>query len=163
MPKTLALVASGLLAACALPLQAAGTVEVNYVEPEKFTDIGFGTVDRERVLSDMSAVLKALGTRLPDGQTLKLEVTNINLAGELRPGAGRDLRIVSGRTDWPEVTLRYTLRAGNDTLKSGEAKIYDLAYFERANFIDRVGTNLPFERQMLRKWFAATFGPTPQP
>ncbi|MBL8305367.1 MAG: DUF3016 domain-containing protein [Rubrivivax sp.] len=163
MPKTLALVASGLLAVCALPLQAAGTVEVSYIEPEKFTDIGFGTVDRERVLSDMSEVLKALGAQLPDGQTLKLEITNINLAGELRPGAGRDLRIITGRTDWPEVSLRYTLRAGNNTLKSGEAKVYDLAYFERVNFINRVGTNLPFERHMLRKWFAATFLPESQP
>lgn len=163
MSKTLALLASGLLAVCSLPLQAAGTVEVSYVEPEKFRDIGFGTVDRERVLSDMTAVLKALGAKLPDGQTLKLEVTDIDLAGELRPAGGRDLRLVTGRTDWPEIQLRYTLRAGNDTLKSGEAKIYDLAYFERATFVDRIGTNLPFERQMLRKWFAATILSAPQP
>ena len=163
MSKTLALFASGLLAATVLPLHAAGTVEVSYVEPEKFSDIGFGTVDRERVLGEMTSLLKALGAKLPDGQTLKLEITNINLAGELKPAAGRELRIVTGRTDWPEVSLRYTLRAGNDTLKSGEAKVYDLAYFERVNFVDRVGTNLPFERQMMRKWFAETFLPAPQP
>lgn len=156
MRNTLALLSFGLLAA-ASPLHAVGTVEVTYVEPEKFMDIGFGSVDRQSVLSDMTAVLKQLGEKLPDGQTLKLEVTNINLAGELRPGAGRELRVMTGRADWPEINLRYTLQAGSQTIKSGEAKIYDIGYQTNATFVDRIGTNLPYERHMLRKWFAANF------
>ena len=157
MRKTLALMSFGLLAATALPLHAAGTVEITYVEPEKFSDIGFGTVDRDITLRQMTAVLQEFATKLPDGQTLKLEVTNINLAGEMRPGHGREVRVLRGMADWPEVNLRYALVAGGSTLKSGEAKIYDLAYQQGASSINSVGTNLPYERRMLREWFAKTF------
>jgi hypothetical protein len=59
--------------------------------------------------------------------------------------------------DWPEINLRYTLQAGGSTLKSGEAKIYDIAYQTNLPFVDQVGTNLPYERHMLRKWFTKTF------
>lgn len=162
MRKILTLLSFSLLAA-APSLHAAGRVEVTYVEPEKFMDIGFGSVDRKIALDEMTAILTRLGEKLPDGQTLKLEVTHINLAGEVRPGAGRDIRVMTGTADWPEVALRYTLQAGGQTLKGGEAKVYDIAYLTNATFVDRVGTNLPYERHMLRKWFAATFGNAPQP
>jgi hypothetical protein len=161
MHKSLLSVSVSLVFAYALPAHAAGKVEVSYVEPEKFTDVGFGSVERERTLRDMSAVLEALGDKLPDGQTLKLTVTNINLAGEWRPHRGQDLRVMNGRTDWPEVNLRYTLQAGDATLKSGEAKIYDMAYQLNAGFVNRIGTNLPYERHMLRKWFTETIAPAP--
>ncbi len=161
MDKSLIIVSIAALLAGTLPAHAAGKVEVSYVEPEKFTDVGFGTVDREHTLRDMTAVLEAFAARLPDGQTLRFEVTNINLAGELRPHRGNDVRVLTGTTDWPEVKLRYTLQAGGATLKSGEARIYDIAYQLNSDFINKVGTNLPYERHMLRKWFTETFVPAP--
>lgn len=136
---------------------AAGKVEVSYIEPDKFTDIGWGSVDREAVLRQMTVVLEEFAARLPDGQTLKLEVTNIDLAGEQRPGFGKEVRVLRGMADWPQVKLRYTLLAGNDTVKSGEANIYDLGY--QYGPVNKVGTNLPYERRMLRKWFAETIAP----
>ena len=157
MRKTLALVSFGLLAAAAMPLHAAGTVEVTYVEPEKFSDIGFGTVDRDITLRQVTALLQEFATKLPDGQTLKLEITNINLAGEIRHGHGRDVRVLRGMADWPEVSLRYTLQEGSRTIKSGDAKIYDMAYQQSSTSLNTVGTNLPYERRMLREWFAKTF------
>ena len=157
MRKTLALLSFGLLAASATTLHAAGTVEVTYVEPDKFTDIGFGSVDRERVLRQMTLVLEEFAAKLPDGQTLKFEVTNIDLAGEQRPGRSQDIRVLRGMADWPQVKLRYTLTAGNSTLKSGEANIYDMGY--QYGTVDAVGTNLPYERRMLRKWFNDNIAP----
>ncbi len=155
-PLTLAALMTSAFAA-----HAAGTVEVRYVEPEKFTDVGFGTLERGRTLSDMTTVLQSLGAKLPDGQTLTLEVTDINLAGELRPTRNGDVRVLRGTTDWPEVSLRYTLQAGTNTLKSGEARVKDIAYLKNANSVDKIGTNLPHERHMLRKWFAETFTTAP--
>jgi hypothetical protein len=136
---------------------AAGKVEVSYVEPDKFADLGWGTMDRERALQQMTRVLEEFAARLPDGQTLKFEVTDIDLAGEQRPGRAQDLRVLRGMADWPVVSFRYTLLAGNSTVKSGEAKVYDMAY--QHGTIDSVGTNLPYERRMLRKWFAENIGP----
>jgi hypothetical protein len=149
--------ALALTALLAGPAHAAGKVEVSYVEPDKFADIGWGSVDRERVLRQMTLVLEEFAARLPDGQTLKLEVTDIDLAGEQRPSRGQDIRVLRGMADWPQVKMRYTLRAGDTTLKSGEANIYDMGYLYGA--VDNVGTNLPHERRMLRKWFAETIAP----
>lgn len=159
MPKSFApaLFALPLLAALAGPAAAEGKVEVSYVEPERFADIGWGNVDRERVLRQMTSMLEELAARLPDGQTLKLEVTDIDLAGEQRPGRAQDVRVLRGMADWPQIKLRYTLLAGSATLQSGEANIYDMAY--QYGVVDSVGTNLPYERRMMRKWFAETIAP----
>ena len=127
MRKTLALMSFGLLAATALPLHAAGTVEITYVEPEKFSDIGFGTVDRDITLRQVTALLQEFATKLPDGQTLKLEITNINLAGEIRHGHGRDVRVLRGMADWPEVSLRYTLQEGSRRWGNMEVITWDYA------------------------------------
>ncbi len=147
------------LAAAALPAQAAGVVEVSYVKPENFADVGFGAYERERTLKDMTEMLQSFGKRLPDGRTLKLEVTDINLAGEIRHGRNGDIRVLRGRADWPEVALRYTLNEGATTLKSGEARIHDMTYLDHARRADVESSGpLGNERFMLRKWFDETFG-----
>lgn len=146
-----------LTAALAGPACAAGKVEVTYFEPDKFSDIGFGAFDRERTLRQMTMLLEAFATKLPDGQTLKIEVTDIDLAGEQRQGRAQNLRILRGMADWPRVKLRYTLLAGSGTVSSGEADVYDLGYQYSA--VNAIGTNLPYERRMLRKWFNQTIAP----
>lgn len=148
-----------LVVAAALPARAAGKVEVSYIQPENFADVGFGVYERERTLKDMTALLQELGRNLPEGQTLKLEVTNINLAGEIRHLRMGDLRVMRGMADWPEVTLRYTLSEGGTTLKTGEARIHDMAYLDHASRSAMEASGpLGNERYMLRKWFGETFG-----
>jgi len=158
--KLMYFVSSLLLTAATLaPLsaQAAGEVKVNFAAPEKFTDIGMGSVDRERVLRSLGEFLTSLGERgLPDGQTLELEVTNIDLAGETRFTPKGDLRVIRGRADWPQIELRYTLRAGEKVLKSGEAKISDVAYTSGRSTPD-LKTEFGYEKRMLRSWFTETF------
>jgi hypothetical protein len=148
---------AALAAFTAVQAQAAATVEVNYVEPEKFADIGFSAVDRERVLKSLAAFLKALGEqKLPDGQTLKIEIVNVDLAGESRFTRQGELRVLGRRADWPRVELRYELSAGNQTTKSGEAKIYDLAYLDSMPTA-LIDGDLGYEKRMLRRWFRETF------
>ncbi len=145
-------------AAATLPARAAATVEVNFVEPENFADIGFNTVDRERVLRDLGDFMKQMGEqRLADGQTLRINVTDINLAGELKFTPRGDLRVMKGRADWPEISLRYTLTAGTQTLKSGEVKVYDMAYLQSLRTSESESAQ-GHEKRMLRRWFDETFG-----
>jgi len=54
------------------PAHAAATVEVRYVEPNTYTDIGHSSWDRERALKALSAHLQKLGQALPDGRYLLL-------------------------------------------------------------------------------------------
>ncbi len=163
MRKTFSSLAS-LVAAAALPgglpALAAGTVEVKYLEPEKFIDIGQGSHERGQNLSSLNQTFQSLARDLPDGQTLKIEVLDVDLAGETRLGTTRDLRVVRGGADWPSMTLRYTLADGNRTLKTGEAQLSDMAYLFAYRPSGRDGP-LPFEQRMLQRWFSDTFTPTP--
>jgi Protein of unknown function (DUF3016) len=143
---------AGALAAQAVAAQAAGTIELKWVEPEKFADIGFSAVDREMALQALGEHINRLSRQLPDGQTLKIEVTDLNLAGEMHPDRARDLRVLRGRADWPTMELRYTLQADGRTLKSGQARLADMNYqFTARN--DPYG----YEKRMIDTWFRTEF------
>ena len=153
MPATrrLALSLTALCLACTALPALAGKVEVSWVEPDRFADAGRSVVDRERMMGALGDHLKRWARRLPDDQVLKIEVLDVNLAGEIEPFRGRDLRVMRGSVDWPLMKLRYTLQAKGDTLKSGEAEVADRHY----RVGDRV-SELGFGKRMLDKWFKTT-------
>lgn len=139
-----------------LATQAAGEVRVTWKEPEKFSDVGRGALDRERTLQSLGEHLQRLGERLPTGQTLDVEVTDVELAGELQP-FGRfldEVRVLRGRADWPRIRLRYTLSEGPRTLAQGTADLSDPNYLGR---LPRAGHDgaLRHEKQMLDDWVAS--------
>ena len=134
---------------------AAGKVEVSFVKPEQFSDAGRG-IDRERTLKSLADYMATLATRLPDGQTLQVEVTDVDLAGELRAGRAQELRVLRGRADWPHLDLNYTLLDGSRTVKSGQAKLADMNYQFGLRGPGLEQTDLPYEKRMLRQWFDQT-------
>ena len=146
----------GLLALCtaasAAPALAAGSAQVTYVKPEKFTDAGFGSFERERTLQSLTQHLQALGKSLPDGQTLRVEVLDVDLAGEVWPHGAHELRVLRGRADWPHLSLRYTLMDGSRTLKAGDAHLADMNYLFSPPRVQQYG-DLPYEKRMLDSWF----------
>ena len=143
--------------------QATGTAEVRFVEPEHYTDIGRTAGDRQRHLGLIERHVQALARRLPDGQHLRLEVLDVDLAGEERwVGSYPDLRVLRGRADWPRMQVRYTLSAGGQTLRSGEERLQDMAYLDRAADLPR-GEPLAYDLRLLDEWFAArVLGPAPR-
>ena len=149
-------------AAITLPAAAAGSVEIKYVEAENFADVGRNAIDRERTLKLMSEYLQTLGTRLPDGQTLRLEVTDLDLAGNVEPFGWRsssEVRVMRGRADWPHMNLRYTLLTNGRVLKSGESRLADINYLYSMRGSEQLRANdgLAYEKRMVRRWFDETF------
>ena len=139
--------------ACGGAARAAGTVEVKFVDPDQFSDAGRGSIDIERTVKAFTEHLQGLGKALPDGQTLRLSVTDIDLAGELRPTRhGSDVRVLRGRADWPRVNLRYELMDGGRTLKSGEARLSDISYQQVSLGLYR-NDAYAYEMRMLDRWF----------
>lgn len=137
-----------------LPAHAAGKVEVSYVQPDQFRDAGRAVIDRERTMGALTQHLQRLAKRLPDGQTLRLEVTDIDLAGEIQPSRRLiDLRVLRGGADWPRMSLRYTLLEGSRTLKSGEARLSDPAYLFSIRRAPVIDSDLVYEKRMLEAWF----------
>jgi hypothetical protein len=159
IPRVPALLAFAALAGVlhAPVAQAAGTVEVSYVEPEKFTDIGWGSFNRERTLDHLTTIFETLGRFLPDGQTLRVEVLDVDLAGEARLGTVNERRVLRGGIDWPQVKLRYTLLADNKVIKSAEEQLRDINYLSTLRGLTATSSNLPYEKRMIENWFKVQF------
>lgn len=156
--------ASLALLASVAPLLAgtvqAGTVDVSFVQPDRYTDAGQGA-DAEAARKTLDQHLQALGQAgLPAQQRLKIEILDIDLAGEIRPmpNLSRDLRVLKGRADWPRIHLRYALIDGDKTLSQGDETLSDMAYLVH-NPVGNRSEALPYERRMLSDWFRSHFGP----
>jgi len=153
-PNPKALAAAALLCAN-WPLHAAGLVEVNFVEPNRFTDAGYPASELEKTTNALTARFKSYEKLLADGQRLKIDVLDVDLAGTVAPGpTPRDRRVMIGRADWPTIRLRFVLSAGDKPLLQGEDTIDDMNYLATPV---RYGpdTVLPYEERMLDRWFAA--------
>ena len=151
-----------LCAALLAPLAAqAGSAEVQFVNPERYSDADTGR-DAERVRDALRETLQALAQkRLPDGQTLHVEVLDIDLAGRRLPFSrwGNDVRVVNGRADWPHLVLRFSLNQGEQVLASGQADLADMNYLDH----QRLGMGnqlLRYEQPMLQAWFDGTLAKT---
>lgn len=154
----LALLAGAAAAAMAGGPARAATVDVTFVEPDKYTDAGRG-IETERTTQALAEFFQAYGKRLPANQALKIEVTDVDLAGELRWGrAAHDIRVLRGRADWPRMDLRYTLTENGRVLKSGEARLADMGYLQHS-LGPRYRQALGYEQRMIDEWFTATFAP----
>jgi hypothetical protein len=154
--KTMAL--AGLLALAAGSASAA--VSVTWIHPENFHDLPFPTVDRNEMLDQISDHFKKLGENLPPGEDLRIEITDFDPAGRLIPSArlGRDLRVLSGRADWPRMDLNYAIERNGQVIKSGQSQLQDMNYQQTYNhYFD--SEPLRYEKQMIDDWFVKTIAP----
>ncbi len=154
-PLPIAIIA--LVALTALPALAAGSVEVSFKPGNGWADAGHPGVLSDRNQARIGQVLKSQAARLPDGQSLAITITDIDLAGTLRTvRGGQEMRIVNGRVDAPRIALHYVLRAGNKVLREADETVTDLNYF--GSLEPRYAREpLPYETQMLERWFAQRF------
>ena len=152
------IIALGLLAAGALA-QAAGVVEVSFKPVDQYADAGRGR-DGQHNLDVLGRHFKSLAAKLPDGQTLKIEVQELDLAGEMKPMRRADeLRVMRGGADWPSMTLQWSLNEGGRTLQSREERISDMNYLMHSRPGD--GDPLTYEKRMIDVWFDQRFAPKP--
>lgn len=145
--------------------QADSRINVQFVEPEKFTDLKdtwSGTTDsyREGVLAELRMFLRQRGeTALRDDLHLNIRVTDVDLAGDFEPGRARnldDVRIV--RSIYPvRITLRFQLSDSTGTvLAEGERKLTD---FGRISDPFPTSDLLRYEKDVLRQWLQKEFRP----
>lgn len=134
---------------------AAGPVEVTFVDPAKFSDAGSPGRIRDANLTALEAHVQQLAAKyLTPGQTLKLEILDVDLAGNERPwrGAGGDVRVLRGRADWPRLTLRYSLRGAGLAGVDATESISDLNYLGRTASHNS-SEPLAHEKRLLEDWF----------
>jgi hypothetical protein len=142
---------------------ASAAVTVNYVEPDKFSDLPFVPWEREDTLKTFTEHFTRLGNSLPPGQDLRIEVLDIDLAGRAIPSvrAGRDMRVLRGQADWPRMQFRYVIEQNGQVLKSGEAQLSSMNYLDQhTRYFD--SEPLRYEKQMIDDWFEKNIGPLPR-
>ncbi len=138
-------------------VRAAAQVHVAFIEPSRYTDAADLWVGDADNLLTISRHLQKLGSKyLALGQTLKIEVLDIDLAGRARPTRSLYVtRVVSRVTDWPRITLRYALEADGRVLQSGQDSISDMAFY--SHITSSAWQPLHYEKRMLTDWFRDHF------
>ena len=150
---------AALIVMCTPAAWAAGQVEVSFKPVDQLADVGRGPRDGERAVQALGAHFKSLAARLPDGQTLTVEVTDVNLAGDLQQTRrGDEVRVLKGSADWPTLDLRWTLTGDGRTLASGQERLADMSYLQSPL---RGGHDTAYghEIRLIDRWFDNRFGP----
>jgi hypothetical protein len=132
-----------------------GTATVEFVQPEKYSDIELRgsppEKTREQVLPDLERyVKKQAALHIPAGQKLDLRITDINDAGWILPIRPPPRRIV--RDVQPaRIDFEYTLTDSSGTvLTSGRETLSDM----HGDRLDRSFDNeqMPLVKEMLSRW-----------
>ena len=159
MNKGAVLAASALLAVFGSASAGSG-LSVTFVHPEAYSDAAYarasaGELERAEVQRDIEQHLQRLAERsLRMGQNLRIEILEIDLAGQFEPfrfRPGSDVRIFR-EVSWPRLGLRYTLTVGGQVVESREEQLTDMDYlasFNRYSKSDR----LRYEKALLDAWF----------
>ena len=150
------------LALLAISPSARAEVQVTFTAPETYLDAGLlrrdGERAREVALRTIREELMRLGERyLAPSQTLEIEVLDIDLAGEIEWWHGPyDIRFLRSYT-WPKIKLRYTLKQNGRSIRSHEELVSDPSYQMNVIAATRSGDVMPYEKEMLARWFRSRF------
>ncbi|MBC3918715.1 DUF3016 domain-containing protein [Undibacterium sp. CY18W] len=138
----------------------AGSARVSWQEPEKFTDIrptneskiGF----QERVIKEFDRMFDDLAKKLPDGYVWDITVTDVDLAGDVRPfftPMVSEVRVIRDLY-WPRMSFRFDLKdEQGKTVASGNEDVKDMSFLMRLG-VASGHNSFQYEEQMLRDWFS---------
>ncbi|MCY7294664.1 DUF3016 domain-containing protein [Alteromonas sp. a30] len=147
----------------------AGRATIEWQNPDEYVDVRPSNQSKKRfqtsTFNKLEAFVEKLAEALPEGQTLSMTVTNLDLAGHVWPGhmAGmnstQEIRVIK-RVDIPRMYFSYQLfDANGKVIKEGEEELKDMSFQERN--IGRIqNDSLRYEKNMLERWFNKTLMPT---
>jgi hypothetical protein len=154
-----------LLTACAAPPAATDTsaatpknIRIEYIHPEKFTDVGDRDFPRDSLRNEYLGQLRkhlAQGAArlLPAEQQLTVSITDIDMAGNFEPWRIRlyDTRIIRDVYP-PRIDLRFALTAADGTpLREGERQLRNPAFLMTMQPYFR-NDPLRYEKALLDDW-----------
>ena len=144
------------------PAVQAGSVDVVFDADARFSDAGATPAQRKQQLDTLAAHLRKLGERrLGADRSLRVEVIDLDLAGNLEPGRrlSGDVRVIRGRSDGPRIELSYTLSQADRVLSSGRETLTDVGFPAPGTVTEGSRDDpLRHEKRLLERWFEARFG-----
>jgi len=138
----------------------AADAEVTWSNPDKYRDIRSGFDNRkrfkERTFKSFEKHFVTLAEKLPDGLLLKIDVTDVDLAGDVHFGSNSQIRVVKD-IYFPRLKFSYELfNVDKSIVTSGDINLKDMSFMMNNNFRYRNKT-LGYEKRMLDNWFSKTF------
>jgi len=131
---------------------AFATANVTFVGLDKMTDVPHDFHKREDMQFALREHFNRLSEQLPAGQMLKVDVLDIDLAGEEFPRVSvQEIRVLKGQADWPRMHLRYSIEQDGRPVASGDSEIADPGYLMGSNRYSQEAYG--YEKQMLDDWF----------
>ena len=162
------LLALSVMAVCSGVAQA-GEAKVNWGKFDDFTDIvpshASKELFREELQKEFALVFNHLAKKLPDGFELEVTVTDLDLAGDLRPGVwfgAHEVRVMR-EIYWPRMNFSFELRnEKKEVIATGKEELRDMDYLRRVR-MPSGNTSFEFEEKMIQEWFKKkiTFGHFP--
>ena len=138
---------------------AHAAADVSFSNVESYDDPTFEWPKSKKNRGQVEDALRKMftelaGKHLTPGQSLKIDITGIDLAGRIHPGLNPDLRVLDSVT-WPRLNFTYQVIENGAVIASGEEKLTDLNYLNAFNR-SRDSDWLRYERQMVSDWFRKT-------
>ena len=160
------MVFSGATVAQKSTAEAAETkVEITWQDPKSYTDVRPSNESRKsfrnRVFKSLDEYFNKLAEALPEGQTLEVTVTDLDLAGEVWPtmrAGAFDIRIID-TVYIPRMEFSYQLKEGDKVVKSADVKIKEMAFMNRISRA-RSSDQFRYEKDMIKHWFDDEFEDT---
>ena len=149
-------------------LPAQGPVSVRWEDPAQFSEIRYSHNPSE---SRRGTWVEQLAThlreraqkRLPQGQRLEVDITDVELAGDFEPWRGPqfyDTRFIRDLYP-PRITLTFKhTDANGNVIAEGERKLSDSGFLQGSNTA-RSSDPLRFEKGLIDQWLAREL-PSPQ-
>ncbi|MDB6114870.1 MAG: hypothetical protein JWQ83_1183 [Lacunisphaera sp.] len=135
-------------------------ITVNYTSPDKFTDL------RETSSGDASPYYMEQLTKhiketavlhLTAGQKLDVNFTDIDLAGDIRPGSIHDIRVIK-EIYIPRMELHFRLTdAHGAVVKEGDRHLTDLSFQVNISVGAERNDPLYYDKQLLTDWLNREF------
>lgn len=161
--RAISAIATALLAIMSftvLTVATAGEVEVKWQEPAKYTDIRAGEQDKDKfeaaLFRNFDGIFAELAKKLPDGVRWQVTITDLDLAGEVKPvpSTGREMRIVK-QIDRPAISFTSKMvDAQNKLINEAKVDLKDLNFLSRSATITGKDRKLyPYEELMINQWF----------
>ena len=153
-----------IVAALLIPAAAsAGEAQVEWQSPQNYTDIvsddGPQQAFQDSLFSYLGDEFTRQAKRLPEGNVLKVTVTDFDMAGRVENGV-REIQALW----YPQMTLDYQLTdASGAVLSQQQGKVYAQQDYYNANSAIRqsqqnaTSNEFYFEDAMVRQWFYNTF------
>ncbi len=143
------------------PVTQNGSVTITWKNPSHFRDIkssgGLQSRYQTRLFEVLTKNLEKLAEKvLTENQSLSLEVTNLDLAGDVRPAfnaTSNDIRVVKSIYP-PRMTFSYKVLEGKNEVVAGQEKLSDLGFMDTIH--NTMNKPFEYETELLKRWVNRT-------